>query len=179
MSHRAARPLYFGLLASGGSRWDKSSPCVTSLLLTPRMVPLGAALGPQAWEGEHGFPGGNPMGCSFPTSSGLSLWDKGTTKRDLGDACRVQPGCNHNPSTTMGLSLSLQPSTISLLVTWRGAGAAKAGPCSMRGAQTRHYRDITRLLPGPGCSHGWKRGNHQQGAGISPSLPPSRRQEQA
>lgn len=36
MSHPATWPLYFGLLALGGWRWDKTSPCVASLLLTPR-----------------------------------------------------------------------------------------------------------------------------------------------
>lgn len=37
MSHPATWPPYFGLLASGGSRWDRTRPCMTTLL-TPQMA---------------------------------------------------------------------------------------------------------------------------------------------
>lgn len=38
MMHPGTLPLYFGLLALGGLRWNKTSPCVASLLLIPRMA---------------------------------------------------------------------------------------------------------------------------------------------
>lgn len=38
MSHPATWPPHFGLLVPGGLRWDKTSPCMTTLLLTPQMA---------------------------------------------------------------------------------------------------------------------------------------------